>query len=266
MLKQSIQTCTFVLLGAVTTITVAWSCAMFSELNEQPDIAFHSAGIDKGWWFSAFSEDGFGATRREVSTCLASTDVDCQLIVRPQMNQIRITDDQIIIRGAGYLSNPPSLAPQVHMYPIDHSRWSRQGLHPNFDGSKGRFVDEEGAFGWPMYAMWCSYYTMPWEKDENGKRHFDPAEYEAVLQIPESLQQLSPITLENHHLPLQPIALGFAGNTVLYSSVWWIALIGIARARRHLRRAQGKCICCAYDLRGITSERCPECGIVANCT
>lgn len=267
MFKRIIHTCAFFLIGAITTVGVAWSCVLFSELKEQPDIAFHITSEDKGWWFSSSRGDGLGATHREVNAQWAQTSATGQFIT--PSNNIRISDGYLITDGYIGLCNfgttPPAMPP-VHRMPIDNSYWSRLGDHHNFDSSNGRFVEEEAAYGWPMYAMWCSYYTRAWEKDENGRRIYQPAEYEAVLQIPESLQRLSPLTLENHYLPLQPISLGFAGNTAIYASAWWIALVGIAKARRHLRRAKGKCISCAYDLRGITSDRCPECGFTANCT
>lgn len=44
--------------------------------------------------------------------------------------------------------------------------------------------------------------------------------------------------------------------------VWMVALVLIAfvAVRREARRHGGLCIECAYDLRGTTSETCPECG------
>lgn len=266
MMRRITLICAFVLLGAVTTVGVAWGCAMFSELEEQPDIAFHIIiGEDRGWWFSASRCEGLGATRREVNIMWAKTNAERQLIT--ESNNVQISDDYLITEGLFGLANPSTITPitpQVHKFSIDHTYWSRLGDYHNFDGSSGKFIEEEAAFGWPMLAMWCSYYTMDWKKDEDGKRIYQPAKYESAFQIPVSLHQLLHLELEDHSLPLQPIAFGFACNTVFYSFIWWIALVGITKSRRQLRLAKGKCVSCSYDLRGITSERCPECGIIAN--
>ena len=64
-------------------------------------------------------------------------------------------------------------------------------------------------------------------------------------------------------LPLRPIWPGFAINTVFYAVVLWLlfALGGTPFALRRRRRIKrGLCPKCAYDLRGIESSACPECG------
>ena len=61
-------------------------------------------------------------------------------------------------------------------------------------------------------------------------------------------------------LPLLPIWPGFALNTLAYAlaamivaGLWWLV-------RRSLRKMRGRCLACAYDLRGDYSTGCPECG------
>lgn len=68
-------------------------------------------------------------------------------------------------------------------------------------------------------------------------------------------------------------------TTLADAAMWWIMLVlassfsismlrfgaliakGRSSARRAQLRAQGRCIACGYDLRGVEfSERCPECG------
>ncbi len=61
-------------------------------------------------------------------------------------------------------------------------------------------------------------------------------------------------------LPLRPIWLGLAANTIFYSAALWLLTLGPFTARRIIRRRRGHCPQCAYDLRGNPGGSCPECG------
>ncbi|MCA9305190.1 MAG: hypothetical protein KDA16_01560 [Phycisphaerales bacterium] len=65
-------------------------------------------------------------------------------------------------------------------------------------------------------------------------------------------------------MPLLPIWPGLLIDTAFWGAVWFILLwptgLVAAKVKRARRRAKGKCAWCKYDLRGIDSERCPECG------
>ncbi len=263
MTTRILQLCFGLLLGAATTLAVAWSCATWRQMSEQPPVAFHVMSQDNGWWFSAQRLGGFGAKRRELAGTWARTDAKGRVV--SQFDTIRITKDYFIFQGYLGLANTatvPQPEPPVYRLPIDHTLWSRLGDHSHFDNQSGEFVQEEGAFGWPMLAMWCSYYTMAWEKDESGKRIWQPARNESLFQPSASLQRLLPAGLGDRPLPLRPIVIGFAGDTAFYSFAWWFVLIGAKKSKRWRRRAKGQCEDCAYDLRGASSDRCPECGNV----
>ena len=62
-------------------------------------------------------------------------------------------------------------------------------------------------------------------------------------------------------IPLHPIWLGLALNTIFYAAIaWGLWQIPLA-LRRRSRRRSGKCVRCAYSLSGLTSGApCPECG------
>ena len=62
-------------------------------------------------------------------------------------------------------------------------------------------------------------------------------------------------------LPLRPIWLGFAINTIFYAALLWLLTLGPFTARRMIRRKRGRCLKCGYDLRGADHEACPECGV-----
>lgn len=59
-------------------------------------------------------------------------------------------------------------------------------------------------------------------------------------------------------LPLQPIWAGFAGNTVFYALLLWLAFVALFTARRARRRRRGLCEKCAYPV-GAGPD-CTECG------
>ena len=60
-------------------------------------------------------------------------------------------------------------------------------------------------------------------------------------------------------LPLRPLLIGFALNTIFYAAILWMPFAPFV-LRRHIRRKRGHCIKCGYDLRGDFAAGCPECG------
>lgn len=61
-------------------------------------------------------------------------------------------------------------------------------------------------------------------------------------------------------LPLEPIWLGFAGNTLLYAAALFALPVFYGWVRGGLRRWRGRCATCGYSLAGNTDGLCPECG------
>lgn len=256
MCRQAILFCVCILLGAVTTLAVAWACATWSDLEEQtPAAKLIQATPDNGWL--RFSRHrGFGARRHETSAFIAHVDesgnaTSTHITVQESGGYVTVSG----LVGLHLIESPYT----IHLH-IDDPYWSRLADLSKFDNQSGDFVDEEGAFGWPVLAMWCSYYTMAWEKDESGKRIWQPPIYESVFRPSVSLRRVLPAGLGDRPLPLRPIAMGFATDTSLYSFAWWFVLIGANKARRWRPHAKGQCEHCAYDLRGTSSDRCPECG------
>lgn len=66
-------------------------------------------------------------------------------------------------------------------------------------------------------------------------------------------------------MPLRPLWCGLIGSTITHAMTWW-GLIASWRAvpafRRGRRRRRGRCVACTYSLVG-TPDRCPECGLDA---
>ncbi len=59
--------------------------------------------------------------------------------------------------------------------------------------------------------------------------------------------------------PLGPVPLGFLANTALYASLTG-AVVNVGILARLRRRRHGHCGACGYDLSGLASGMCPECG------
>jgi hypothetical protein len=66
------------------------------------------------------------------------------------------------------------------------------------------------------------------------------------------------------HLPLRPIWLGFALNTLFYAALAWGLWQVPLALRRRSRSKKGLCVRCGYDLKGLGGSAagrvCPECG------
>ncbi len=66
------------------------------------------------------------------------------------------------------------------------------------------------------------------------------------------------------NLPCQPIWRGMLANSVFFAAaaaaLWLSFGFAATGVRSTCRRWRGRCVGCAYDLRGAKHERCPECG------
>ncbi len=62
-------------------------------------------------------------------------------------------------------------------------------------------------------------------------------------------------------IPLLPEPVGFTVNTAAFGSIWFLIFMIPTMARRSIRRRRGLCPRCAYDLKGLApGSPCPECG------
>jgi hypothetical protein len=61
-------------------------------------------------------------------------------------------------------------------------------------------------------------------------------------------------------LPIPPLIAGFAADTVILGALIYALWSAPALIARALRRKPGHCRHCGYDLKGLTSPVCPECG------
>jgi len=140
--------------------------------------------------------------------------------------------------------------------PLRGMRWGRAEAvrsAPEDFGDNGC----EHATGWPVLTAWCEW-SFAWEAR--------PPEY--VLEGGILVSRPTPgglLTLdaaELRALPLRPIWIGLAANSIFYAAISCGLWQGTLAIRKTLRRARGQCVGCSYNLAGLpTSSPCPECGL-----
>ncbi|MCH8316684.1 MAG: hypothetical protein IIA64_11990 [Planctomycetes bacterium] len=114
----------------------------------------------------------------------------------------------------------------------------------------------EHATGWPLLALHSRY---RWTIGTNP-RWMDRVDLIGPGIVVSTSRQYRVAGLP-FVLPLRPIWLGFAINTIFYAALLWLLTLGPFTARRMIRRKRGRCLKCGYDLRGADHEACPECGV-----
>jgi hypothetical protein len=99
--------------------------------------------------------------------------------------------------------------------------------------------------GWPAHSLAIDY----WHEAHHSTPITIPIRrYTGGLQLGRVL------------LPKRVLWRGVILDTLFYSVLIGLLLIGASQGRARLRRARGRCPNCAYDLRGRLDEGCPECG------
>ena len=109
-------------------------------------------------------------------------------------------------------------------------------------------VTEAG--GWPMLSLFRTVDPRPPVSQTWMQRLLGDRETELVPGY-------------QRGLPTRIIWLGFAINTAFYAAILWLFFAFPFTLRRWRRIKRGLCPACGYDLRGSTSQTCPECGKAA---
>jgi len=205
------------ILGAITTVAVAWGCAWF--------LTFSTRSNDALSW--RFNGEGYD---------------DWYVGDAKQTGALRVVSSWRTQVGISSIMWDPSAPPPEDRIPP----WAGL-LHPT-GSSSSRVAD---ARGWPTLAMWSGF-AESWSGFSNSG---PTIKIISGLELPP--RDSVPTWNVNHYrlLPLRPIWPGFLIDTLFYAAIWFGVFFGFSSAKRFIRVRRGRCPRCGYDLRGNRVEQ-----------
>jgi hypothetical protein len=123
----------------------------------------------------------------------------------------------------------------------------------------------EDGCGWPFVALGCRYCLQPTADNESG--FITEIEWGFPWSVtaattanapPNQFIMLRPGYMYDVALPLRPMWRGFAINTLFYAAILWLLFATPLELRRMRRIKRGLCPACAYPVGA--SDLCTECG------
>lgn len=208
------------LLGAITTVAVAWSLAFLIAVNQPFD---EVEPVEAKQWLSDI--DWYVWREDRIGTTFVST---MRLKMKNEQHELRRSEP-----------SPDDLLPS----------WSglRQ-ISPEFiSDDVVSEVRSAEARGWPMLALW---------RDAGGKLSRRPIEPSGGIILPLENRAID----YERALPLYLLWPGILVDSVFYATLWFAVLAVPVATRRAIRRTRGRCPRCGYNLRGEFDDGCPECG------
>lgn len=180
------------------------------------------------------------ASRHQIST--TPTGVNDWLLIRDDLLLVDRVHGQQFVSGTIVMTptEPPRwIATLVSEHKPTVFEWIRIGYpFRSFEGGITYHPKWQRHLG-GVVNMWKREYVL---------RAFDP--------LPTSARIL------DGYVPYKPIWFGLAFNWIFFALLFFILIppYGPRIARDLWRRHRRRCVHCAYDLRGLTTNRCPECG------
>jgi len=207
-------------LGAITTIAVAWGCALdgyaLSTEYERRD-AIERLGPDR--------------------------DIVWTVRQRRKLGELRI--DSII----DHVGHAELHMPDLVARDLAPSWFLSEGpVHQRLDFRGTEVYRIASVLGWPIPAMW---HELRWIHVPRKR---------AAVQVLGGIdtgreRRTLPVVL-----PVRVLCLRFSFNAVFFATIWALLLVAPGIIRLTLRRRRGRCPRCGYDLRGQLDAGCPECG------
>lgn len=217
------------LLGAMTTVAVAWGLALSVDTIVHPGLQTLRRSPGVQWAVQEFARWG---VRSEVwvpidwagRTGESITEFDARVNATTNTLGMPVSSDTPQILPMARLGM--SQAESIEL--IEHRR------------------------GWPLLALGCA--TL---------HRFDDGEDDRQTLYGFAYRPGRPAAwdVDLVHLPLKPLFPGFYANTLLFAAAFWAVLFW-RPLRRRRRIARGQCPACAYSLAGLPAgtDKCPECG------
>ena len=161
-----------------------------------------------------------------------------------------------IVQSGGRPLMPPPVTPPAWLEPATG--------HDDAAGAYWLLQIDDRA-GWPFRALQCRTVLAPISR--NSPFHMEKLRWGIPLSDPAEIwthrssnSTVGTAISEWRLLPIRPIWPAFAGNVLIWSCALFAVVWFVRYPARRRRKRIGKCRKCGYDLRGIESLRCPECG------
>lgn len=256
------------LLGALTTVVIAWSLALWptpatglqtalmvargprdAELRQLYIVDERRAGV-RTYFVIVGSGGPSGSTEQSWHPLVGRTSGTPIWTMRPAdrpdiLAAISIFPD-FVTDGRASVRLPD--APYCPPWP----RWLRR-----IPESPGGLIAHGGrASGWPFATMRSLMRMNAADSSPvwSGSRRILAA---GVYQSSPRFAQ----DPESGSIPLLPDPIAFPASTAMWAALWLALLAGPGLIRRRLRTRRGQCLACAYDLRATPPDHpCPECG------
>ncbi|MFO0875372.1 MAG: hypothetical protein U0575_15575 [Phycisphaerales bacterium] len=217
------------LLGALTTIAVAFGCAWLERGI--------SATAREATRYPEPPNCGMRIKRIEMAT---GFDIQAQTGTIVENIKSPNSDPGDVDRLVPEWARPP-LVPWGWQGGWQIGQWSYRRL---------------AARGWPMAAMWSA-------AEARSATHSGFGSWvviEGIALDPPPPPGVFSATIPRA-IPTRPIVAGFAVDTVVYVVAWLALLFALGAARRTLQRHRNRCVACGYDRRATARDApCPECG------
>jgi hypothetical protein len=214
------------LLGAIVNVAVAWGCAMFVPVTLKSNVADDSK-YEALWSMCPFGNDfppDLEYAAMEAGGGQAGREVSVVVFDFVTFHEPTDYDPRDVARIDIVLHGV--LAVGWPLKSLDGEIWSVEQIqHKERVSLRGRVV-------------------------RNG----------LVAGIRQPRDDFGYITAKGVLAPIRPLWPGFAINTVFYAAVLWVLCAAPFALRKWRRIRRGLCPKCGYDLRGSTSQTCPECG------
>ncbi len=269
------------LLGVATTVTVAWSFATIAPLRGlPPSDQWNGVRIPEyeqlGWQFALMgtSRTGFAMNRQLMAaefrphehpwmyaSGLAADSWHLRgLIQLLDLMLERRTPEQV--RTSERAAESSTDSPTQTRFPDDEAK---PPLWPKVTSQSGRLgliiTDGQLAVGWPLLCLRARF-----------AQSLSPSQTQHVWSAPGGfiIHHTSPpfvnlIAGRGFPViwPYRPYWPGLLANTLFFTVLWTIPLVFVPALRRRQRRRHHRCVSCAYDLSGTSTDRpCPECGLL----
>jgi hypothetical protein len=225
-----------VLLGAVTTLVVAWPVTVG---------AMHMGWIkpvmeSHGW--HPFSVAGESISYRAHSARRMLIDQIELIQQNPRDSRIPMGEPTVL---PGWVASPDSAPEDL-----------RESVN---------YVDTL-ATGWPLRCAAGEVWFV-WTRNSDGQLattediERPPASGTTTAPVRRHLWRVATNATGPTELPLRVVWGGLIADVAVWSAAWGVVLFGAAWARQVRRRRRGLCAGCGYDLRGAAAgAACPECG------